>query len=132
MAKCVSPVQAPMAECWDQMSAGMKVEVACGEEGVTKDAFWVATVIAIAGKTKEWNYVYIHYHGMMLRGMGCDYTRAVQRSSNLWVGKIELHTLWCETLTIPIESFFSLDCTHYSQKSLCLCWYFDIHFQLSQ
>lgn len=42
-----------MAECWDQMSAGMKVEVACGEEGVTKDAFWVATVIAIAGRTKE-------------------------------------------------------------------------------
>lgn len=43
--------QAPMAECWDQMSAGMKVEVGCGEEGVTKDAYWVATVIAIGGKT---------------------------------------------------------------------------------
>ena len=28
----------------------MKVEVACGEEGVTKDAFWVATVMAIGGK----------------------------------------------------------------------------------
>ncbi|XP_045124410.1 MBT domain-containing protein 1-like isoform X5 [Portunus trituberculatus] len=40
---------APMAECWDQMSAGMKVEVGCGEEGVTKDAYWVATVIAIGG-----------------------------------------------------------------------------------
>lgn len=46
-------VQAPMAECWDQMSAGMKVEVSCGEEGITKDAYWVATVIAIGGKTKE-------------------------------------------------------------------------------
>lgn len=40
---------APMAECWDQMSAGMKVEVACGDEGVAKDAYWVATVIAISG-----------------------------------------------------------------------------------
>ena len=38
-----------MSECWEQMSAGMKVEVACGEEAVTKDAFWVATVMAIAG-----------------------------------------------------------------------------------
>lgn len=41
-----------MAECWDQMTAGMKVEVACGEEGVAKDAYWVATVIAISGRTK--------------------------------------------------------------------------------
>ncbi|KAK7070663.1 MBT domain-containing protein 1 [Halocaridina rubra] len=40
---------APMSECWEQMSAGMKVEVACKEEAVTKDAFWVATVIAISG-----------------------------------------------------------------------------------
>lgn len=40
---------APMSECWEQMSPGMKVEVACGEEAVTKDAFWVATVISIAG-----------------------------------------------------------------------------------
>ncbi|XP_047496854.1 MBT domain-containing protein 1-like [Penaeus chinensis] len=40
---------APMAECWEQMGAGMKVEVSCKEEAVTKDAFWVATVIAVAG-----------------------------------------------------------------------------------
>lgn len=39
-----------MSECWDQMGVGMKVEVACGAEGVTKDAYWVATVIGIAGE----------------------------------------------------------------------------------
>lgn len=53
-----------MAECWDQMSAGMKVEVACGDEGVAKDAYWVATVIAISGMTSKaviW----------LLRGIGC-------------------------------------------------------------
>lgn len=49
----LSPKQAPMAECWDQMSAGMKVEVSCGDEGVTKDAYWVATVIAISGMTSN-------------------------------------------------------------------------------
>lgn len=42
--------QAPMSECWEQMGAGMKVEVSCKEEAVTKDAFWVATVIAVAGE----------------------------------------------------------------------------------
>uniref|UniRef100_A0A2P2I2R2 Polycomb protein Sfmbt-like n=1 Tax=Hirondellea gigas TaxID=1518452 RepID=A0A2P2I2R2_9CRUS len=40
---------APMSECWEHMGVGMKVEVACGAEGVTKDAYWVATVIGIAG-----------------------------------------------------------------------------------
>ena len=39
-----------MSECWEQMSPGMKVEVSCGDEGSTKDAFWVATVIHISGK----------------------------------------------------------------------------------
>lgn len=39
-----------MSECWEQMSAGMKVEVGCGVEAVAKDAFWVATVIAISGE----------------------------------------------------------------------------------
>ncbi|XP_018024596.1 polycomb protein Sfmbt isoform X2 [Hyalella azteca] len=40
---------APMSECWEQMGVGMKVEVACGSEGVTKDAYWIATVMGIAG-----------------------------------------------------------------------------------
>ncbi|CAL4183649.1 unnamed protein product, partial [Meganyctiphanes norvegica] len=40
---------APMSECWEQMSPGMKVEVACGDEGISKDAYWVATVISVAG-----------------------------------------------------------------------------------
>ena len=43
-------VQAPMSECWEQMGVGMKVEVSCGAEGVTSDAYWVATVIGIAGQ----------------------------------------------------------------------------------
>lgn len=41
--------QAPMSECWEQMGVGMKVEVACGAEAVTKDAYWIATVLGIAG-----------------------------------------------------------------------------------
>ena len=38
-----------MSECWEQMGVGMKVEVACGAAGLTKDSYWVATVMAIAG-----------------------------------------------------------------------------------
>ncbi|XP_071519932.1 uncharacterized protein [Panulirus ornatus] len=57
---------APMSECWEQMSAGMKVEVACGEEGVTKDAFWVATVVAIAA-AREGNDKPIHEDHLLCR-----------------------------------------------------------------
>ena len=42
-----------MSECWDGMSAGMKVEVSCKEEAVMMDAYWVATVVAVAGGYRE-------------------------------------------------------------------------------
>ena len=48
-----------MSECWEHMGVGMKVEVACGAEGVTKDAYWVATVIGIAGKQFVVNLVIV-------------------------------------------------------------------------
>ena len=43
-------LQVPMSDCWvQQMSPGMKVEVSCGAEGITKDSFWVATVMHLSG-----------------------------------------------------------------------------------
>ncbi|RXG51953.1 Polycomb protein Sfmbt [Armadillidium vulgare] len=48
---------APMSECWEQISPGMKVEVSCGEESLMKDAFWVATVIALYAKLRFEGFV---------------------------------------------------------------------------
>ncbi|XP_042215637.1 MBT domain-containing protein 1-like isoform X2 [Homarus americanus] len=80
---------APMSECWEQMSAGMKVEVACGEEGVTKDAFWVATVVAIAGYKAK-----LRFEGFV-----------EDSSKDIWVDLCseEVHPVgWCATQGRPL------------------------------
>ncbi|XP_069160957.1 MBT domain-containing protein 1 isoform X9 [Procambarus clarkii] len=80
---------APMSECWEQMSAGMKVEVACGEEGVTKDAFWVATVVAISGYKAK-----LRFEGFV-----------EDSSKDIWVDLCseEVHPVgWCATQGRPL------------------------------
>nr|XP_053653554.1 polycomb protein Sfmbt-like [Cherax quadricarinatus] len=80
---------APMSECWEQMSAGMKVEVACGEEGVTKDAFWVATVVTISGYKAK-----LRFEGFV-----------EDSSKDFWVDLCseEVHPVgWCATQGRPL------------------------------
>ncbi|KAK3878855.1 hypothetical protein Pcinc_016543 [Petrolisthes cinctipes] len=80
---------APMSECWEQMSAGMKVEVGCGVEAVAKDAFWVATVIAISGYKAK-----LRFEGFV-----------EDSSKDFWVDLCseEVHPVgWCATQGRPL------------------------------
>lgn len=51
--KCNSSFQCPMFDSWHNITTGMKLEVINFECDLASNAFWIATVIKIAGENKE-------------------------------------------------------------------------------
>ena len=42
-----------MADSWDNIAVGMKVEVMNTDVDINMEAYWIATVIQLAGNTSE-------------------------------------------------------------------------------
>ncbi len=55
--------QVPMADSWENINVGMKIEVLNTDNDLPYDVYWVATVIRLAGKlTRSFSFVfYLHF-----------------------------------------------------------------------
>ncbi|XP_071086905.1 MBT domain-containing protein 1-like [Haliotis cracherodii] len=79
----------PMSDCWDQMTVGMKVEVANSDNDVAREVYWIATVIKIAGYKALMRY----------EGFSSD------ASKDFWLNLCtqDVHPVgWCATVGKPL------------------------------
>lgn len=77
-------LQCPMADSWECITVGMKVEVINTDCPVDGEVYWIASVIRVAGKRKYLKGHFLNCNGHLYIYMILNYPRDYMISVYFW------------------------------------------------